>query len=520
MTIRKLEDWEKDLILDHVQEGIALGETDEQLAERRQELHELLGEDVSLQQIRAVSAWIKIRSQKMVAAAKVEPLGIQGSDTQNSVKSGAEHFNYDNERKERWRNKWAEFIESETTLDERERMKVLCLPGKMCLEIPAYLRLGFKPENITGVEGGDEEARVTFRRNANEYGIQSFEGKMEKFLETDTTRYDVVSLDFHGQLAAPAFKIARKILLARKALVLTNFMAKREQAEVQLTTVELQEMMRLTNDDFRKYGAHALTIGEEKGKETFNNKEFELARARTLMGLGYHSNFGCLRQENRLWAEQVDAFPIHPEMEKKYEECGKLYSEQDRRLMFKRESIEIALKFFLEIVGKALRQHGMPEGTANNMTFMLSALSLRGFFGTPFTKRMQSYRYISQSEKSASPFESDFAVLHTPLREYNEMRHTLAFILAGAASTMNAAIHNKPSGTLCMRNKDRLRLFADQRLSNSDFVSFEDEALGTSADLRVSKIFTDLKKYGDIYDGCVSEKIDKNELVVPREIIE
>jgi len=34
-------------------------------------------------------------------------------------------------------------------------MKVLCLPGLKCLEIPLYLELGFRAENIVGVEAGE-----------------------------------------------------------------------------------------------------------------------------------------------------------------------------------------------------------------------------------------------------------------------------------------------------------------------------------------------------------------------------
>lgn len=116
--------------------------------------------------------------------------------------------NYDNAVKNAWRKKLKEFIDENTDPANRKDMKVLCLPGIECLEIPSYLELGFQPENIIGVEVGivggkiDSSAIARFQKNAKKFGIQTRIGKIEKILETEETVFDVVSLDFLGQFSS------------------------------------------------------------------------------------------------------------------------------------------------------------------------------------------------------------------------------------------------------------------------------------------------------------------------------
>ncbi len=519
---RRLEKWENELIIDHINDGLTRKETNEQLARRRLELREVLGEDVSIEQIRAVSAWIKIRGKKALQSTgspTVEPTP-ETNDEYASVKNGPEHFNYNNERKERWRRKWEEFIDAETTPAERERMNVLCLPGKMCLEIPLYLRLGFRPENITGVEGGDEEAKALFRQNADRYGIRGIEGRMEELLEQDPTKYDVVSLDFPGQLSHASARIAQKTLLAPKALVLTNFMAKREQKIVQEGFARAQEMMRLSNEDFKKHGVKALDVAHQKGKEATDDDEFNLAQARTFGGLAFHSNFGYLRNENRTCHKLFDSFPIPESMRERDDSFSRNYSREDWDAILRREALEISTQVFLDTLERTLCGSGMPPASSRNFTFMLQALGHRGYFGTPFTMNLKSYRYVSQTEKAASPFESDFAVLHTPVREYEETRHTLSFLLAGASSIMQSLIDGVSLGKMYVRDKRKQALLEGMKLSISDTIHFDNDRDQSVCSIRLSKLFCDLRRYGDVYGDSVSEKLDKNALIVPRETIE
>lgn len=139
-------------------------------------------------------------------------------------------INYNNEIKNKWRQKLKEFVDENTDVSKRKDMKVLCLPGIECLEIPLYLELGFKPENIIGVEAGivkgkvDKEVLRKFEENAQKLGIQTRIGKLEKILEKEETVFDVVSLDFLGPWGLKTADILGKIHCAKQCSIMTNFL--------------------------------------------------------------------------------------------------------------------------------------------------------------------------------------------------------------------------------------------------------------------------------------------------------
>ncbi len=141
---------------------------------------------------------------------------------------------YNNEIKNKWRQKLKEFIDENTDVAKRKDMKVLCLPWLKCLEIPLYLELGFRPENIVGVEAGivkwkkDPELIRQFEENAEKYWIQTRIGKLEKILETEETVFDVVSLDFLGPISLNSAKILSHIKFNFNTILITNFLWKRE----------------------------------------------------------------------------------------------------------------------------------------------------------------------------------------------------------------------------------------------------------------------------------------------------
>lgn len=142
--------------------------------------------------------------------------------------------NYNNEVKNKWRQKLKEFIDENTEKEKRKDMKVLCLPWIECLEIPLYLELGFRPENIIWVEAWivkwkkDPELIARFQANAAKYWIQTRIWKLEKVLEAEETVFDIVSLDFLGPVNNNANHILEIIKYAHRSIVLTNFQGKRE----------------------------------------------------------------------------------------------------------------------------------------------------------------------------------------------------------------------------------------------------------------------------------------------------
>lgn len=138
------------------------------------------------------------------------------------------HINYDNGIKNKWRMKLKDFIDLNTGIEDRKNMKVLCLPGKKCLEIPLYLELGFKPENIIWVEWGDSDAIEEFKSNASKFWIQTRIWRLEKVLESEETVFDIVSLDFLWPPWENTQTILWMIKRAKKTILMTNFQWRRE----------------------------------------------------------------------------------------------------------------------------------------------------------------------------------------------------------------------------------------------------------------------------------------------------
>ncbi len=169
--------------------------------------------------------------------------------------------NYNNEIKNKWRQKLKEFIDQNTDPAKRKGMKVLCLPGIECLEIPLYLELWFLPENIVWVEAGivrgkkDPEIIERFLWNAQKYGIQVRIGKLEKILETEDTVFDVVSLDFLGPISANILSIGERLRLVSSPIILMNTSNKREQKDAQYTLIQVAHAQQIYTNEYNKDAA-------------------------------------------------------------------------------------------------------------------------------------------------------------------------------------------------------------------------------------------------------------------------
>src|SRR3989344_4871221 len=185
-------------------------------------------------QLNAILAWRKIYADRSIAQANSSSSCATPQD-RTSVevisRTGA-HADYDNEKKERWRETWFSFVEKKTTPAQRKTMKVLCLPGKNCLEIPGYLRMGFQPENILGVEG-DKSAHNEFISNSQKYGIRISTEKLEKFFAKTSEKFDVLSLDFHGCLSRTALSILEALPMSNHCYTMVNMLGMREKKATQ-----------------------------------------------------------------------------------------------------------------------------------------------------------------------------------------------------------------------------------------------------------------------------------------------
>lgn len=139
---------------------------------------------------------------------------------------------YNNAIKRAWRREMKKFIDENTDVHKRKDMKVLCLPGIECLEIPLYRKLKFDPNNIIWVEGSakDQEA---FLKSAKKRRIQAELNSLENFLQVTTEWFDVVSLDFTGEFSGKTLTILSKLKLQPGAIILINLQGRRESKEMQ-----------------------------------------------------------------------------------------------------------------------------------------------------------------------------------------------------------------------------------------------------------------------------------------------
>lgn len=418
-----LSDNDKNFIRSYVAEA----QNDEEKKRRRKECAEQFG--VSLPTISAVTAWTKIRANKtnlISSSIEIKPVTVE-----ESVEGC--HANYDNPIKQLWRQKWKEFIAKYTLPGEREKMRVICLPGKKCLEIPLYLELGFKPENITGVEGGDEMAKREFYDNAYRYKIVPKLGRLEDILVHDSKVYDVVSLDFTGPLSKTCLDIIKMVPLAPAAtcsnnvrsLFMINLLAKRETQTNQscidfYASFARPELMQMFEN--QKDGRH---MNLEKFKKVF----------------GYVTE---------LADKAISGEKCYDEAElKDKRNIGLLFILTSLIAKKRRDSESIWGHYKLEEVPIKLRQDiDFGHYAALTLTLLLDALSnhvdnrmidfltigapqlieiISGY--KPFLYELEQYQYSSPVNNANAPFLTEMYQFMTPMADYIRSRYFVRFFV-------------------------------------------------------------------------------------------
>lgn len=116
--------------------------------------------------------------------------------------------------------------------DSFEDLKVVCLPGVMCYEIPLYLELGIKPQNIVGIER-DERDYQLMQYEAKRYGIRTFKGSIAQFNKQNDELFNIINFDYLGQLCEGSLRDIRNVKKARRTMLITNFWCRRELGKIQ-----------------------------------------------------------------------------------------------------------------------------------------------------------------------------------------------------------------------------------------------------------------------------------------------
>lgn len=424
-TPTTLTDSDKEFIRAYVAE-VTDGEEKKQ---RRKELADQFG--VSLPTISAVTAWTKIRANRTVLESR--PIEIEEEEVKQEVivrevdSAEGSHVNYDNAMKRLWREKWKAFLARHTLAGERQKMKVLCLPGKKCLEIPLYLDLGFRAENITGVEGGDEAAKMEFHQNAYRYGIIAKLGRLENLLQHEQGVYDVVSLDFTGPISKTTLDIIKLVPIApaataqsnTKSYFMINLLAKREQKTGQLcldfyasfTRPEMMQLYEIPGMDMEKFQSVFGYVTELADKAISGERFYEEEEMKKKRDIGIVFLLNSLISKDRRFAEsQWSGYRLNE---------IPLEARQDMK-RFAGETMHVFFGGMSGFIGRKLH-----DVLAIAVPQIIEAVTNY----RPFICEVDQYQYSSPVNNANSPFITEMYQIYTPMADYIKLRYVVRFFV-------------------------------------------------------------------------------------------
>jgi hypothetical protein len=486
MGTRALNDGEKDFIREEIQEAVKAGFTEEEIKKVRVTLAELLG--CSLPQVGSVGAWKEKPGQgkkvlePTISLSNSLPEEDSGKETKeveqvnpvfpnlaaetsdNKSKSNGEDYetvSYDNEQKERWRQKWVEFINVNFPRELRSKTKVLCLPAKDCLEIPHYLALGFRPENIIGlIKGENAEAVNEFQQNAMHFGINPCVGDLEDYLRNSDRRYGVVVLDFHCCFSQKHSRILKSLLLEPDAILITNFAARREKSEIQ-RLFDIGHYKRVKG----KVGIDPSLNFEEGFFEDLEEEslrqeifKFKVDRSREAGITDFFDKVGMSRKENHLFDEKERAHFVSVFQSfsgssdvNQLIDGKKMYDKSDKRHWLELTAINTIAAEASIAMEKLFRvcPCDNPTAAAHACHILIEAAAI----GRPFFLNSEQWHYQSESGTSGTTFISNFLKVNTPIGIYRSMRPTIDFLLHAGGYNLPVDKENKGKGMAWTEHK-------------------------------------------------------------------
>ena len=239
---------------------------------------------------------------------------------------------YDSRIKKEARNREFHFFRNHMRFlgKKAEDLRVVCLPGEEAWEIKeVYAPLKVPIQNIVGIERDDNKSKKLIK---NHKGIDQFTGTDVEFFEKTNEKFDIISLDYEGQLNEGVERslrlIAGRQLLNPKGLMLTNFFGSREHDKTSsryliscLGYNEKLEFIRWIRGDYKK----ALEDAEFQRNiinRYLKGKGLELEKFRSD---GFTKNVVSHMIEGKDNLYMPEIFRMHP----KYEEICKEFSDQN-----------------------------------------------------------------------------------------------------------------------------------------------------------------------------------------------
>lgn len=366
------------------------------------------------------------------------------------LQKGGEHVDYDTENKEAWRQAWKKFIDEHTDPRERARMRVLCLPAKQCLEIPVYTELGFKAANIVAVEGGDRIAQAQFELSMKDpANIARWGGqpdyrlaRLEDIIGKEKEPFDVISLDFLGQMCARNLRICSSIPVSDNALFLmttwTRRWAEKEQQEF-ATLLRSADEARAEDRELRR----AFLERHPNARVTADDREPDAQNAS--MGL---VNLGVDRDERWAFRKRMKRIPLLPEA-KMFHTTHAMERED--------VNLSVALEPLLQTLGTALIDaRCVDHASLDDLRAVSRAAEMAShvIFRKPIVRDVEHWQYQSMvSSAKNHEFHTDMGAVERPSDLYARCELAADFLLRCCEATLkNIAKQSEAQRAETLRN--------------------------------------------------------------------
>jgi hypothetical protein len=319
---------------------------------------------------------------------------------------GGAHADYDTPERDKIRHVWSGAIDQAIPQSVRSKVYGLILPGKRCLDVPHYLRLGIPPRNIIGVENGDDvEPRIAlaeFTFNAQKYDISYFREDLNDFLRHFRQRLSFAVIDMTGQMCPSYLNIAANLPLSERSVVIFNTWPRREHREYQ--------------DELKRMWIYS-GLPEE---------EYTLERAREFCPA--QINAGAARNENWYFGEKMlEDLPLTKE--------ARAMNANSPRAKMER-NLETVVRPMLRSIVQLINEHGLLEGgkkseqVCDEVVDLLQNMFKDVTFGDAYIQDLKKYWYSSGIANT--PFHTDIGVIRTPKSLYHEISKPSEFLMACA----------------------------------------------------------------------------------------
>lgn len=518
---------------EEIRSYVSSSRSEEEKKERRKEMAKK--KDVSIAVIAAVSAWDtgKLKALKeakealstlshprlpevspQVQAIRDRLLSATARASQPPVVRPAHivtDTDYDNITKAKWRDCWGAFISKNIPASLRSKKRILCMPGRACLEIPLYLNLGFDPKNIVGVEGY-EPYKADFLHNARKFGIVARLGRLEDgMLADDVLPYDIVSYDFTGPFCGVTKEILRETFLApawgtyinTDALLMINIMGKREPTGAQDTLdsyaafsneEEFLEEAIEEDDPFRRFEKLYEKSDEilERHEKEGNGMTLAEKRERTL---------ACVISDLLGKARRRRESPYQKRLSDLHAESGGCINE--------------VFGLVFGAFDRFLVNHGIKSGVAGSSVVALIQCMQQVMAQMPIVTQLQPYRYISKAGKGNSPFLTEMMVLHTPMDRYGHARHMVTYFLDCCQAQLRATA----VGYFQSRGQNGIVRPQGQGLAKGDRIEFIADGQNANS-CQMRRLFDSYSNFVDHIDDDVAVAKLHKRVDIPRMLIQ